>query len=334
MKLSKISITTVVLILVSVFLFRQARAEGFQYRKYAGEFMDIGVGARAQALGGAYTAISGDITCSYYNPAGLNDLDVTQLAFMHTQQMIASVNYDFLAAGYRQNENRSLAVSLIRLGIDNIPDSREAQILVNGDPNNWRIDYDKVKQFNAADYILTFSIAQQMRQNWTLGANVKLIRRNLAEHSANGLGFDLGIQRKLYSNLQVGANIRNVTSTLVAWDTGEKELVKPSLYLGGTYLLSIHKLNSSFQPVVDMIFRGENRQETARANVGIISFDYAAGMEYSYQRTLFLRGGVDEIGRLTLGVGIKIPHLNIDYAFTRYDSEIGNSQRIGLLVSL
>ena len=95
-------------------------ADGFNFRKYAGEFMEIGVDARAQSMGGAFTAMSGDVVSTYYNPAGIYDLNSTQISFMHTQQMIASVNYDFLAFGKKQSENRVLAVSLVRLGIDNI----------------------------------------------------------------------------------------------------------------------------------------------------------------------------------------------------------------------
>ncbi|MEJ2051177.1 MAG: UPF0164 family protein, partial [Calditrichota bacterium] len=81
-------------------------ADGFNFRKYAGEFMEIGVDARAQSMGGAFTAVSGDVVSTYYNPAGIYDLKSTQISFMHTQQMIASVNYDFLAFGKKQSENR------------------------------------------------------------------------------------------------------------------------------------------------------------------------------------------------------------------------------------
>ena len=34
-------------------------------------FLKIGIGARSAALGGAYTAVSGDIEASAWNPAGL-----------------------------------------------------------------------------------------------------------------------------------------------------------------------------------------------------------------------------------------------------------------------
>jgi len=38
--------------------------------KYAGEFLELGAGARAAALGGAQAAAASTVTAGYYNPAG------------------------------------------------------------------------------------------------------------------------------------------------------------------------------------------------------------------------------------------------------------------------
>ncbi len=320
--------------IIGLFLVQAVWAGGFQFRKYAGEFMDIGVDARAQGMGGAFTAISGDVTSVYYNPSGIFSLKGQQISFMHTQQMISSVNYDFLAYGRPQGENRVFAFSLIRLGVDNIKDSRKAIIYAQNNPDEWRIDWDKITSFNASDYIFTFSMAQQWKRGWVWGGSLRFIRRNLAEHHANGLGMDVGVQKRFRENLWFGANLRNATTTLVAWDTGEKELVKPALYLGGAYLLQINRINSEFLPVADVILRAENRRESALSHLGAFSADVAVGMEYRYRRVLFLRSGMDEIQRLNLGVGIQIPHIRIDYAFTKYDTELGNSHRIGLIIIL
>ncbi len=308
-------------------------AGDLNFRKYAGEFMEIGVDARAQAMGGAFTAIRGGVTSSYYNPAGMINMEHTQISFMHTQQMIASVNYDFLATGIRQNENRIIALSLIRLGIDNIKDSRQAQRIItqNGD---WNLDWSRINNFNSSDYIFTLSVAQQWRNSWSWGANVKYIRRDLAEYSANGIGLDFGLQKHIDTNILLGATFKNITTTLISWNTGEKELVAPSLHLGGSYRLGIESWKSSFTPVVEGIFRAENRRSSATANLGTISFDYAAGIEYSYSQLIYLRTGIDQIQRLNLGIGLQIPHVRIDYAFTSYDRELGNSHRVGLLVIL
>jgi len=312
--------------------FLPLRADGLNFRKYAGEFLEIGADARAQSMGGAFTAVQGGVSSGYYNPAGIINIQGTQISFMHTQQMIASVNYDFLAGGFRQKNNRVIVVSLIRLGIDNIKDSRNAQRIIS-QTGDWNLDWSQIEDFNASDYIFTISAAQKWRKSWAWGANLKLIRRNLANFNANGVGIDLGIQKQLFKNAQVGLNLRNITTTLISWNTGEKELVTPSLFLGGGYIWKISRLNSAFYPVFDMIFRAENRRKSTTANIGRLSFDYAAGLEYAYHQVLFLRGGMDEIERLNLGIGIQIPHVRVDYAFTNYDNELGNSHRIGLVIT-
>jgi hypothetical protein len=308
-------------------------ADGLKFRKYAGEFMEIGVDARAQAMGGAFSSMQGGVTSAYYNPAGMMNIEKTQISFMHTQQMIASVNYDFLATGIRQNENRIIALSLVRLGIDNIKDSRQAQRIID-QSGDWNLDNSLIKTFNYADYIIGISVAQQWNTDLSWGATIKYIRRDLAEYSANGIGLDFGLQKKIRSHLILGAAFKNVTTTLISWNTGEKELVAPSLNLGGSYTLKLSRWKSSFTPVAEGIFRAENRRSSATANLGAISIDYAAGLEYSYSGLIYVRTGIDEIERLNLGIGLQIPHVRIDYAFTSYDRELGNSHRVGILVIL
>lgn len=307
-------------------------AADINFRKYAGEFLEIGTDARAQAMGGAFSAAQGGVSSVLYNPAGIISIQSPQISFMHTQQMIASVNYDYLAGGFKQKDKRVIVVSLVRLGVDNIKDSRNALRIVT-QSGDWNLDWSQIKDFNASDYILTLSAAQKWRESWTWGANLKLIRRNLADYSANGIGIDLGIQKSIITSGLVGLSLKNITTTLISWSTGEKELVSPSIHAGAAYLWEIKSLNSTFYPIFDLIFRAENRRETSTANLGRLSFDYAAGLEYSYYNILFLRSGIDEIQRFNVGIGLQIPHLRIDYAFTNYDYELGNSHRIGLIIT-
>jgi len=50
------------------------RSDNTAYGTTAGEFLLLGAGARGAALGGAFAALSTDITALYYNPAGLAQL--------------------------------------------------------------------------------------------------------------------------------------------------------------------------------------------------------------------------------------------------------------------
>ena len=50
----------------------------------AGAFLRVGVGARPLGMGGAFTAISNDVYGSYWNPAGLGQLNSVQLMGMYS----------------------------------------------------------------------------------------------------------------------------------------------------------------------------------------------------------------------------------------------------------
>ena len=60
----------------------------------AAQFLKIGAGCRAAALGGAYVAIANDAAALYWNPAGLARLDHNELLLMHAD-WLAETNYNF-----------------------------------------------------------------------------------------------------------------------------------------------------------------------------------------------------------------------------------------------
>ena len=94
--------------------------------KYAGEFMSIGVGGRPKGMGGAYVALVSDVMAGYWNPGSLSKIDYPQFALMHEAQFGNLVNYDYGAVGIPFGKNSSLGLSLIRLGVDDIADTRNA----------------------------------------------------------------------------------------------------------------------------------------------------------------------------------------------------------------
>src|SRR3989339_1175485 len=121
------------LIALVTFFIPQSNAQTV-FGKYAGEFMAIGVGGRALGMGGAFVAIANDVTAGYYNPAGLANLNYPQLSLMHSEQFGNLVNYDYAAVGIPYGTDMSFGLSVIRLGVDGIPDTREALVdRVTGD---------------------------------------------------------------------------------------------------------------------------------------------------------------------------------------------------------
>lgn len=309
--------------------------------KYAGEFISIGVGGRALGLGSAYTALANDVTAGYWNPAGLSSVTYPQISLMHDERFAGLVNYDYGAVAIPFGYATTLALSVIRLGIDNIPNTQYAGVDANGNPlppDQWqnflRIDPNRITYFNAADWAFYFSYAKKQSESFAYGANLKIIRRELAGASATGLGFDVAAQYRLNEHLILGANFQDITTTLVAWNTGTNELITPTLKLGSAYL--IDAFSGRFAPTVDVDMRFENRKTASHAHVGAISFDFHSGLEFDFKNIFALRAGYSEIGSLNIGAGIHLPKFDIDYSFAKFNGveQLGNTHRISLTFTL
>ncbi len=63
------------------------------------DFLNIGVGARAASMGGAYTAVVDGPTAAYWNPSGLTLMDRPEIVLSHFS-WYQDINYEYLAAGY------------------------------------------------------------------------------------------------------------------------------------------------------------------------------------------------------------------------------------------
>ena len=329
----------VLTVLVSVNAYAQTVAA-----KYAGEFLAIGVGGRPAGMGGAFTALSNDVTGAYYNPAGLAQINFPQIGLMHDERFGNLVNYNYGAVAIPYGKDYTVALSIMRLGVDGIPDTRNALVdKVTGNViydiynENARIDPSKVKEFNNQDWALYFSVAKQQSEDMSFGVNVKVIRRSIAEFSAFGIGFDAGMLYKASENLALGVSLQDVTTTLVSWSTGRNELITPTLKIGSMYYFKPFE-SLRLSPALDFDIRFENRKFASSFNVGPVSFDPHLGLEAMYNNVFAIRAGYNDVKQITIGAGIKLPKLNIDYSFARFalseEDRLPDTHRISVIITL
>ncbi|MGB0949067.1 MAG: hypothetical protein ACPGU0_03040, partial [Marinirhabdus sp.] len=89
-------------------------------RKYSNEFMNIGVDAAAFGMANAVVAGTGDVNSGYWNPAGLVHVEDRSLALMHASYFANIANYDYAAYAMPLDKQGTVALSVIRFGVDDI----------------------------------------------------------------------------------------------------------------------------------------------------------------------------------------------------------------------
>jgi hypothetical protein len=307
-----------------------ATAGDFKVGKYANEsLLSFGVGGRAVGLGGAYCALARDVSAIYWNPAGLAHLEFPQAMLMHAQLYSGIANYNFGGFALPMGPTRTLGFGIIRVGVDDIPVTK----LRNPADTLSATNRPFVERtISDAEYAFYLSYAIKRSERFSYGANVKVLHKGIGDNSAWGLGFDLAMMYNPTGNLFVGANFNDVTSTILAWDTGRREIIVPALKIGATYPLTLPFFGGFMSPAIDLELRFEGRDYAAQVAVGPVSADTHLGWEYQFKDLLAVRLGSDA-GQFAAGAGIRLPKLQIDYAFLRHE-DLDNTHRISARLTI
>ncbi len=315
---------------------------------YSNEFLTIGAGARGQALGNSVIASSTGIYATYWNPAGLAAVDQETgllAGAMHAEQFAGVATYDFLGLSLPlANSSRRIALSLIRQGVDDVPNTIN---LYNGDGT---ANYNNITTFGVADYALLISYAQPTKYldgKLSVGGNLKIIRRVIGEFSNSwGVGLDAGA-RYVSGNFITGVTLRDATSTFNAWKTDIDDRTREVLLATGNTLpdkSGSETTRPSVLPAVGYRFRRGNigltpevaawitfdGQRNTLLSADPVSLDLNVGLEADFKQIVFVRLGADQWQRYralgdseeklqvrpALGVGLRIKAATLDYAFS------------------
>ncbi|MGB8656817.1 MAG: PorV/PorQ family protein [Candidatus Zixiibacteriota bacterium] len=298
--------------------------------KYAGEFLSLGVGARALGMGGAFVGVADDATACFWNPSGLSLLDRKELSLMHAETFGSLLDQDFIAFAFPLAEdahNSAIAFSIQRLGGGGVKiTDLENRGLDISDTNRVLL----LREESHADYALFFSYSRQMRHQLFWGGNLKLIYRDVVSTSAFGIGADFSFLAKPYSFLSVGVNLMDLTSSPLFYDNGTTETINPTTKLGFSLNHQVQDFDLTLASDADI--RYEGRKSAAQFWMGNISADTHYGAEVSYKRKLAGRIGFDQ-GNFTAGAGLWIKQLSLDVAFLSHQ-ELDNTYRVSLLLKL
>jgi hypothetical protein len=321
--------------------------------KYAGEFLKLGVGARALGMGEAFVALAGDASATYWNPAGLVAVSQRQVLFMHAEQFGDALNHDFISFAMALEEQGAIAVSVIRLGADDIPVTAEIRPdpeedvgldgvpgtgdegegngrFDPGEPFILRLHQDEIFWKSAAEYAVVFSYAKRVGERLSLGGNFKLLtQRFLGLASSFGVGLDFGLLYEASDNLTLGLKMADPTTTRLFWDTGARETIRPTVFPGLQYTREVAALRGRLTAAFDarITFEGYDGSQLESESV---CADLRPGLEYWYRDTIAGRFGASG-DRMTAGFGVRYGGFGADYAFVGHE-ELDNSHRVSLSV--
>ena len=262
------------------------------------QFLKMGVGPRALAMGEAFSGVADDISAIYWNPAGLVNLKGRELLVQNMVYLFDILHANILY-GNRLSEKSGYGVSMDYLwSIDEIRDG-------SGDPlGNFTSYYSR----------LIIGYAFRTSDTFSLGFDIEKLASNLYDTLMENFGINIG---GLYTldKFSFGLTLQNIQNNLILFEQNGP--------LNYTYtpesMPQIFRMGIGYKIVKGSMIAIDYSK--ANDNNGYYNF----GCEYSLMKTLALRFGYiltaksDELGGLngmTLGLGMNTKNVCIDFVVT------------------
>jgi len=314
---------------------------------YGAAFLNIGVGGRGLAMGGALSSLTRDVNAFFWNPAGIGLIRERQVAGMTGPQFgsWSDPMATFHHAGFAFPLERGavVAVNWVRLAVDDIPVYSELlgnsywdrfhdpALRPTGEPEGMLSDTEDA-------FFVSFAFANRrvLDLGWAfhkvtvempVGVSLKWYRQSLGEHDASGLGVDVGAMIRAHLGeffdvkgmgwLGMGLKLQDVTGSRMTWDTQHQDAIPLNVRSGFSYSQPLPWAKG----VLILAYDHETRWR-GRAHWGA---------EFQGFGCLALRAGTDD-GELTVGAGFSVWRLQVNYAFLGH--ELDNLHRISCLVNL
>lgn len=268
-------------------------------------FLDIGVGARALGMGGAYTALADDANALYWNPAGLSKLEKREFTASHAE-LFESTRLDFLAYAHPTNKG-TFAAGLTYL----------SQGKLEGRDSLGR----RTAGYDASDAALSLGYARNL-EFAELGTTVKYLQSHIAGTQAQSVAADIGAKRA-FDRVSVGAALRNLGPGLKYQDQRNdlplRLAVGAAYRFEGGHATAAEVVNGPRGAGTDASFGGEYQ--------AVKSVFLRAG--YTTRTTITGGSGFDVARGLTLGLGFRNGKWSLDYAILP-SGELGRAHRFSL----
>ena len=276
--------------------FSKVGAAGAQYLK-------IGIGGRANALGGAYVSIASDLTSLYWNPSGLADIKSISTNFSYTQ-WFAGFGHSFGAISLPLGENFVSALSITSFNSDKM-------MMTTVERQN------DAGQFSVNDVAVAGTVSGYLTDQFSFGITFKYLNSSISNLSSSGIGFDVGTMYNTgIQGIKLGFAILNL-GTQQKYSGQDLQSTKKLFEQLRAAPLDVQYLSTNYNiPLIfragattDIINEEDNRLLVAAdfITTSDIPEQLALGAEYTWNNLLSLRGGYvlgqNQFG-LSGGVGI------------------------------
>ena len=305
----------------------------------AAPFLDIAVGPKAIAMGGAFVATANDVTALFWNPAGASRSQLNGAYFTYSR-WFADINYNWAGAMLSMEGVGTVGLSVGYL------DYGDLEVTTLREPDGTG------EMFNPKDLVIGLTYAYNLTDRFSIGGNIKYINQRIWNTSASAVAIDIGTLfiSDIYG-LRIGATITNFGTDMQL--DGKNLYVQYDInsQINGNNDQVLAKLNTDSYPlpltfrvgVAMDILNIENNRFTIAADAQHPNDNAESlnvGAEYTLFNIISLRGGYKSLfldntqEGLTLGFGLNYDitesfGLAVDYSYQDFGI-LENTQQFSL----
>ncbi|MBD3297812.1 MAG: PorV/PorQ family protein [candidate division Zixibacteria bacterium] len=276
------------------------------------KFLDIGTDARAEGLGGAYTAAATGVSATYYNPSGMVWSPHGELLATY-HNWVDGIQSGFVGGTTRLGEDGRVGLSIQYLDYGNI-DAADASGESLGD-------------FGASDLAVGISFARMIGSSSSVGVTGRFITESIDDKSATGLAFDAGLIHKMPDGrTRIGAAVRNAGFQMTTFADGAKDDL-PITFVAGLE----HDLRDMPFLVTADVFKPNDDDFGGALGLEFLAADaFRLRAGYNSLAGQFDSGsGSDDFAGFRFGAGFVLNTITIDYGYGSM-SKLGTSHRFTL----
>lgn len=305
-----------------------------------GQFLKIGVGARATGMGGAYSAVANDLSSVFWNAAGIASIKGYAADFSQTF-WFAGMTHNFAAAVIPISERYRLAASFTNFSSGDIKITTMDQQDGTGGI------------YQVSDVALGLTFAGSLTDQFSFGVSAKYISMGFTNMNAGGIVFDVGTRYDTgFEGIVLGFSINSLGTQMEYTGSDVGRANNP---IGGinTQPIDMRMLTSPFdmplsfrmglstdlckgalfEPEVDAsgVLRHSLITAVDFETFSDVAEQFVLGAEYTWMEFLSVRAGyrtgTDQFG-LSGGVGLR--YVSEDFS-GRIDYSISPTTNIGLI---